>query len=216
MSLAPKSSMEIERKYDVGVDTALPDWGRVPGLQVSEPEVRELDATYFDTPDVVLARTGIAVRRRQGGNDAGWHIKGPRTPQGRLELQWPDSEVPPQELGQAIIQLLVALQSDAAGELSLAPLARIRNRRIAYQLTLADGSSAEFVDDNVIGGDTRTGIDREWREWELELHADLSAEAGEALFHQLEDVITATDAVPSMGSKLGRALGAQPLPFGGE
>lgn len=208
--------MEIERKYDVGAGTALPNWAHVPGLHVADAEVRELDATYFDTHDVTLARSGIAVRRRQGGNDAGWHIKGPRTPQGRLELQWPDSEAPPEELGQAIVQLLVGLQSDASGELNLTPLARIRNRRIAYQLTLADGSSAEFVDDNVTGGDVRTGIDRQWREWELELHADVSAEAGEALFHQLEDVITATGAVESLGSKLGRALGAQPLPFEGE
>lgn len=215
MSLAPKSSMEVERKYDVGAETPLPDWAAVPGLRVSEPEVRELDARYYDTADAFLARRGIAVRRRTGGNDAGWHIKGPRTPQGRLELQWPDSEQPPAALGEAIVQLLATLQSDAheLGELAFAPLARIRNRRIAYQLTTADGTPAEFVDDNVLGSDERTGSERRWREWELELHADVSTQAGELLFAQLEGAIAETGAVESVGSKLGRALGSQPLPF---
>ncbi len=198
--------MEIERKYDVEANTTLPAWASVSGLSVTPAEVRELDARYFDTDDAVLARHGIAVRHRRGGHDAGWHIKGPRTASGRLELQWPDTEQPPEQLRAAIAQLLAEQASDVAlGE--LAPLARIRNNRLAYQLTTAVGVSAEFVDDSVVALDERTGIERTWREWELELHAEVSQADGDALFAELEGVVLATGARPSEGSKLGRALG---------
>src|SRR4051794_15937620 len=69
-------SVEVERKYDVDDSTPLPSWDALPGLaSVGEPEVRDLDARYFDTSDHALGRAGYALRRRSGGPDAGWHIK---------------------------------------------------------------------------------------------------------------------------------------------
>ena len=70
-------SVEIERKYDVDVGTPLPDWTGIDSVDAaSAGELRELDARYFDTDDAALARAGVAVRRRTGGSDAGWHIRG--------------------------------------------------------------------------------------------------------------------------------------------
>jgi len=36
----------------------------------------ELVATYFDTTDLALAATGVTLRRRTGGEDAGWRHGG--------------------------------------------------------------------------------------------------------------------------------------------
>ena len=74
-------------KFDVEVDIAVPDWTRVPGIAtVGAAERRALDAVYLDTADAELGRSGYALRRRTGGPDAGWHVKGPRVGAGREEL----------------------------------------------------------------------------------------------------------------------------------
>ena len=95
----PSRSLEIELKFDVEDDTPLPDWSALPGVtSVGSPEIRELDARYLDTAEFALAAAGYALRRRSGGPDAGWHIKGPKIGGGRVELGWPlgeaDEDVP--------------------------------------------------------------------------------------------------------------------------
>jgi hypothetical protein len=76
--------VEIERKYDADEGTPLPDWSSLPDVaSTGEPELRELDARYYDTAEYALASAGYALRRRSGGPDAGWHIKGPRVGGGR-------------------------------------------------------------------------------------------------------------------------------------
>jgi CHAD domain-containing protein len=86
--------VEIERKYAVGEDLPLPQLSGV-GEQTGTPvtsavtlEPYQLEAVYFDTADGALARQRIALRRRRGGHDEGWHVKLPAT-EGRTELQWP-------------------------------------------------------------------------------------------------------------------------------
>lgn len=75
----PSRTVEIELKFDVDDSVDLPDWTVLPGVSaVGDPELRDLDALYFDTLDFALAQSGYALRRRLGGPDAGWHIKGPR------------------------------------------------------------------------------------------------------------------------------------------
>jgi hypothetical protein len=37
------------------------------------------EADYYDTDDLRLIRGGITLRRRRGGDDAGWHLKLPLT-----------------------------------------------------------------------------------------------------------------------------------------
>ena len=170
--------------------------------------MRDLDARYLDTADHALARSGYALRRRSGGPDAGWHIKGPRIDGGRVELQWPlgdhepgDLTVPPPIVGE------LATVTDAP----LTLLARIRNTRTAYALRAADGGVvAEFVDDRVFATDERACVDRSWREWEFELGpaAPEDPAGRDAIFAA---VVAAVHAVggreAASASKLARTLG---------
>jgi len=201
----PTRFVEVERKFDVDAGTPVPAWTDVPGVAaVSAGEERHLDALYLDTADLALARAGVAVRRRTGGPDAGWHIKGPLIDGARLELGWPlgeGDEVPD------AVRAELAPYADAA----LEPLARIVNDRTAYELHDAEGRAlAEFVDDHVRTQDLRTGAEREWHEWEIELGpaAPAEREAREAFFAAVTEAALAAGArSASSASKLARALG---------
>ena len=64
--------VEVERKYDPGPDSALPDLSRLPGVvSVSDPVRHDLEAVYFDTADLALARARITMRRRTGAMTRG-------------------------------------------------------------------------------------------------------------------------------------------------
>lgn len=207
MTTEPTRAVEVERKYDLEENASLPDWQDVPGVaQVSPAELRALDAQYFDTDGLALAHSGYALRRRTGGPDAGWHLKGPRTGDGRVEVQWPlgDDESMPDSVAAAVADLV-------SGE-ALRPIARIENARTAFHLVGEGGAVAEFVDDDVRTTDLRTGAQRAWREWEFELGPAAPAdEAGRtALFAAAEKAIFAAGGRTSTSaSKLGRALGAR-------
>lgn len=205
MTTEPQHAFEIERKYDADDGTPLPDWSALPDVTtVTAGEERVLDARYFDTADTALAYAGVALRRRTGGADAGWHIKGPKVGAGRIERGWPldaDGRVP-----DAVAEAISAWASPAA----LLPLARIENDRTAYHLISDAGVVAEFVDDRVTATDLRDGTRRTWREWEMELGPAAPAdEAGqEAFFAAVEHAVFAAGGrAPSSGSKLARALG---------
>lgn len=203
----PIRSIEIERKFDVDPGTPVPDWSRVPGVAtVSAGEARSLDATYLDTADRTLARHGYALRRRTGGPDAGWHIKGPRgSDGGRVELHWPLGE------SDAVPAAARAELSEVIGDAELEPLARIRNERTAYALLSAGGGVvAEFADDHVATRDERSGIAREWHEWEIELGPAAPDDPAwrEAFFAAVESAALAGGGRPAASdSKLARALG---------
>jgi len=204
LPVEPSRTFEIERKYDVDVDTPVPVWESIPGVSsVTAGELRVLDARYLDTADAALSKAGVAVRRRTGGPDAGWHIKGPREGDGRLELGWPLGTG--EQIPDAVAGALVRWTTDP-----LTPLARIENDRTAYLLTGEGGVIAEFVDDHVRATDLREGVQREWREWEVELGP--AAPTGDAerhdLFGAIETAVFAAGArTASTDSKLARALG---------
>jgi hypothetical protein len=197
-------TVEVERKYDVDIETPLPRWNAIPGVDAVTPgEDRALDARYFDTADGVLARAGVALRRRTGGPDEGWHVKGPRQGDGRLELGWPLGEG--DELPSAVAETVSEWTTA-----SLAPLARIENDRTAYLLTGPNGVVAEFVDDRVRATDLRQDVQREWREWEMELGPAAPADdAGRAAFFDAVEraVLAAGGRESGSDSKLARALG---------
>lgn len=206
-SAEPARSVEIELKFDVDADTPLPSFDALPGaVTVAPGEVRELDARYYDTVQFTLARHGFALRRRTGGPDAGWHLKGPLVGGGRTEAQWPLGE--PGEVP-AAVHAELARVVDASLD-ALVPIARIRNQRLAVQLLdAAGGVLAEFADDRVIAEDGRTGIERRWREWEFELGPAAPADP-RALFTAFARVALASGArAASSNSKLARALGLQ-------
>lgn len=204
---APTRSVEIELKFDVDDGIAVPDWSGVPGVaSVTAGEVRELDAAYLDDAGASLAHAGYALRRRTGGPDAGWHIKGPRRADGgRVELHWPLGE--PGDVPAAVLDELAGVTTAA-----LEPLARIHNSRTVYFLLSAVGGVvAEFADDHVRTRDERTGVERAWHEWEVELGPAGPTEAAgrAAFFAAVADAALAAGARGAASdSKLARALGA--------
>jgi hypothetical protein len=203
--------VEIERKYDVDEAARVPSLigaGRV--AHADEADAFDLDATYYDTPELTLASARVAVRRRVGGHDAGWHIKWPPLAEGRREQQFPlgDDDGVPDEVRAALAELI--------GDAALAPIARIRNHRVATVLRDEAGAAlAELADDHVVATDLRrgatSGAERRWQEWEVELLPGGSVgEASDraALLDAIEQRLVAAGAQPpSSGSKLARALG---------
>lgn len=119
--------LEVERKFSVADDQPAPQLVDITRVsKVAESTVHSLSALYFDTPDLRLSRAKIALRRRTGGKDSGWHLK-ISTPEGRVETHAPlgndSSETPivPEEL-LAFVRSIIRNQP-------LAPIARIDNKR---------------------------------------------------------------------------------------
>ncbi|MBD7958073.1 CYTH domain-containing protein [Microbacterium sp. Sa4CUA7] len=208
----PQRSIEVERKYDVDDAAAVPDWTVLPGVAVvGAAEHRRLDARYLDTAEAHLARSRVAVRRRTGGPDAGWHIK-ISSPEGKHEWAWPLDAEPDDDAAELPVPdpVIAALARWATPPFTA--LARIRNERAAYALRDADGALvAEFVDDHVTARDERRGTEASWREWELELGpaAPVDADGRAALFAAADAIVAAAGGrLAASESKLGRVLGA--------
>jgi len=72
----PATFREVECKFSVGDGFSMPDL-TLTGTQVTAMPAISLSATYYDTDDLRLARHGVTLRRRTGGDDAGWHVKLP-------------------------------------------------------------------------------------------------------------------------------------------
>jgi inorganic triphosphatase YgiF len=161
----PAEHLETELKFDVSPDFEIPDLtGVADGSGVTEPEVRMLNASYFDTGDLRLAAAKITLRRRTGGTDAGWHLKLPKSAGTRRELQVPledsASEVPAQ---------LRSLVSDQVGDEPLRVVAVLETRRTVRNITGPGGEIlAEMADDQVTGRVPGREPDT-WREIEVEL-----------------------------------------------
>jgi CHAD domain-containing protein len=198
--MAATQQDEIERKYDVGSETALPDLGSIDGVEAVAQFIHDLEAVYFDTVGLDLARNGITLRRRAGGNDAGWHLKLPRGGDTRTEVRLP-SPGSEDQIPDELLEPVRAVVRDR----ELVPVVRISTRRREYTLQ-GEGASvlAHVCDDEVRG---HRLIDpptvREWREWEVEL-GDSPATVLDLLERHLVD----GGAAPSdVRSKLARALG---------
>ncbi len=215
----PVMHLEIETKLEVTPDAVLPDplqhkAVRKAGLtELAAPVVHTLDATYYDTDHLDLLRSRVTLRRRTGGDDAGWHLKlpagGSGTAGARSELQLPLGS------GTRVPRQLDQLVRGTARGRQLRPVARLRNRRTVHRLLDADGTQAvEIADDSVTA--TRQDSDTVdcWREVEVEL-IDGTPEQLEATVKALTDA----GARPAGNtSKLARVLlpppAAKPPPKG--
>ncbi|SJN08292.1 CHAD domain containing protein [Leucobacter sp. 7(1)] len=199
-SNAARESLEIERKYEVDVAATMPtpEQFRAAGFEPDPPVTFPLRARYFDTVDEALARAGVALRVREGGTDAGWHIK-VRQPGGVRELQWPLAE----ELPEALVAELRALVGDAADKVQ--PRATMDTERTVVLLRDAAGvARIELADDSVRTADLAAGVRRAWREWE----AELLPGADESELDAVDPVLRGAGAVPSASpAKIARATG---------
>ncbi|TVL91848.1 CYTH and CHAD domain-containing protein [Streptomyces sp. SAJ15] len=158
---------EVERKYDAADAGGLPDLSGVPGVaRTVAGGVVTLDATYYDTPDRRLAADGITLRRRTGGDDAGWHLKLPAGPDTRDEIRAP--------LADALPRRLAALIHSRTRGARVVPLVRLVSEREVHRLLdaeggpLAEGSVDRVTAYRLADGDGERAPAR-WTEIEVEL-----------------------------------------------
>lgn len=192
------SKREIERKYEATDAARLPDLSRVAGVSaVDHPGVSELDAVYYDTEDLRLAAASLTLRRRTGGDDAGWHLKLPVATGIRDEIRAPLSDTLPPELA--------ALIRSRVRDAPVVPVVRLRSARDVHHLRGPDGGLlAEVSVDRVRaerlhGGSARTA----WTEIEAELADDADPAFLDAVERRLRKAGVRPSASPS---KLARAL----------
>ncbi|MHC5797777.1 CYTH and CHAD domain-containing protein [Lacisediminihabitans sp. FW035] len=196
-----QDAVEIERKFDVDDSAQLPTFDELPGVEsVAEAVEFELDAVYFDTEDLALAAAHIALRRRSGGEDQGWHLKTVLDADTRQELHEPLGKDPLAVPERLLRQVRVYVRDRA-----VIPVARLRTRRVVHRLLDAGGGVLAEVCDDYVRADRLLpeSTTRTWREWEVELvagHGDL-LDAAEAK-------LASVGVKPSAhSSKLARALG---------
>jgi CHAD domain-containing protein len=177
--------LEIEDKFRVHQDFVLPELNGNDGVVagVSPARTYSLVATYHDTEDLRLARSGITLRHRTGEGTPSWQLKLPADrPGARHELDVPgdETEIP------GALRLVVLARVRRA---ELAPRATLTTDRTTYDLLGADRQVvAELVDDHV---DAHDGGQRVARFREIEV----------------EDRGGGTDVLDRVGSRL-RAAGA--------
>lgn len=205
-----KRVRETERKYEA-VGRAGDAVGRagdadltgLPGVaRVCNLDPVELDAVYFDAPGLPLAARGITLRRRTGGDDAGWHLKLPAVEADtRTEVRFPlgraTRTVPP------AVAAEVAVYTRGAG---LVPVVRLKNDRHRVRLLDEAGEPlAEIAHDHVTAQvfDERVVRIDGWTETEVELMAG-DPKLLDAVEARLTDAGLRRSASPS---KLARALG---------
>ncbi|MET9956126.1 CYTH and CHAD domain-containing protein [Streptomyces sp. NPDC006339] len=188
---------EIERKYEAAEQAAVPDLDGIPGVAAVRDEgVMELDAVYYDTPDLRLAAGALTLRRRTGGSDAGWHLKLPVAPGTRDEIRAPLADTLPRSLERL-------LRSRVRRE-DVVPVVRLRSRRDVRHLLDADGSLLAELSVDTVHADRLTGGGKAaWTEIEVELADD----ADEAVLDAVEKRLKKAGIRPSHApSKLARAL----------
>ncbi|EME37674.1 MULTISPECIES: CYTH and CHAD domain-containing protein [Kocuria] len=202
--MTPSTQPEIERKYEVPAG-AEPVWDDMPRLKVEpEQDVRSLEATYYDTATGSLAAFGLALRRRRGGPDEGWHLKY-RAAGVKHEVHVPLLRTA-DRLPAQMRQLISGLLDDQP----LEPLAVLRNERQVLQVHDPEhGRVAEICLDDVRGTESATGITRVWQEHEVELVNGTQADP-QAVFDEIQTVLLAAGLRPSASAaKIARTLGAE-------
>ncbi len=196
--MTPTEQLEIETKYDVDEHAMVPALHELPGVdRVEQPVELALEAVYFDTADLRLARNKVTLRRRTGGEDDGWHIKLPAA-RGRMEIQHP--------LGRAVrkvpIQVVRAVRVHIRDH-ELVPVVTLATRRVVHRLLDAEGEVLAEVADDHVTATVEGEQPQTWREWEVELVGGAAE-----LLEAAEPVLRDAGAQPASGpSKLARALG---------
>jgi CHAD domain-containing protein len=207
---APTTLMERERKFDIDPDQPVPRLNGVgPVVAQREPVETTLHATYFDTPDYRLAQAKITLRRRTGGEDAGWHLKLPAAGDARQEIHLPldsgTTTVPAQlrDLIQAHLE-----------DVEPAPVVHLKTDRRSHDLVNAEGAVLAILTDDHVAGETAGDVLHldGWRELEVEL----APATDPALLDTLGEALVAAGARPAhWPSKLRRLLGDR-LPDGSD
>jgi CHAD domain-containing protein len=194
---------EVERKLRVHAFFKLPHLAEIPTVtQVDDTPAFTMQATYFDTDELTLFRWGITLRRREGGTDAGWHLKLPvagadGSTRDEVRLPLTPADHVPAPLVDIVSPLLLGK--------SLGPVVTLETQRHPYVMVSADGGTVELVDDTVSIREDGNVV-AVFREIEVEADEadhDPSLALMEAIVAGLEEA----GAVPGTASKAASALG---------
>ena len=149
-------SVEREIKLMAPDGFTLPDMDDVAGLRAAAPVSLDLNAAYYDTSDLALARVGATVRHRTGEDGAPWTVKLPGAAVGgllaRRELSFEGTAgaVPAQarDLVRGYVQ-----------SRRLRKVVRLHTQRTLIRLSDEDGTHrADLVDDVVSAYDGRRQV----------------------------------------------------------
>jgi len=156
---------ETELKLSVHPSFIVPQLEDESRFRLEEGAELDLRATYYDTEDLRLARSGATLRYRNGeGEDDGWTLKLPadsRTPNTREEIRLAGS---PTTIPDEARDLVTAFTRSA----QLGPVARLRTRRRTWLVIDVEGNPvAEVADDEVSILEQRRVVAR-FRELEVE------------------------------------------------
>lgn len=193
-----RTHVETERKYEAESDISVPALDTIPGVTATTgPHHQTLEAIYYDTPDLRLIRSGMTLRRRDGGDDSGWHLKVPSGGDSRTEIHLPSA---------GDLDRLAELALGYTRGAPLEQVATVTTDRTRWELLGRKGKLlAEVTDDHVTA--THSAESDTWREIEVELgEGDFSL-----LDHAEKTLRQAGFARSSASSKLSRILGVEPL-----
>ncbi|MFI0979358.1 CHAD domain-containing protein [Streptomyces sp. NPDC021093] len=197
---------EIERKYEATTtDTEgrprLPDLLKVAGVSsVADQGVVDLDAVYYDTGTLALAAHAITLRRRTGGDDAGWHLKLPVSPDVRDEIRAPLGAA-----GDVPRTLAGLVRARTRGEPLLATVRLKSSRRIRHLLDGAGELLAE-VSVDAVTAERLGGAGPRAATW-TEIEVELADDGDPAFLDAVEKKLRKAGVLPSpAASKLARAL----------
>ena len=202
-------SIEREAKLRADSEMVLPDLHEVlPGIGVGPSHTVELDAVYYDTEDLSLARSGVTLRSRTGEPGPTWTVKLPDGDTGPVLSRNEVTFVArPGRVPRAAADLVLA---HVRGR-PLGPVGRIRTRRVQFTLSSDAGIVATVCDDYVTAD--VDGAAHLFREVEVELAPDV---ADDELLEAVVDRLTesgcrpAKQTVPKIVHALGKRAQAAP------
>ena len=158
-------AIEREIKLIADVDMSLPDFTDVlPGITVGPRSTLQLSATYYDTPTLSLARSGVTLRARTGEPGPIWTLKLPAAADGselsRHELTFDEP------LGSVPLAARQAARAYIRSQ-RLDPVVRLHSERSQFALEL-EGHTLATVCDDLVVSDGGTEPVASFREIEVE------------------------------------------------
>lgn len=199
-------AVEVEAKLLAPDGFVLPELSALlSGCEAKPAAVVTLDARYYDTADLRLARSGSTLRYRSGEGRSGWTLKLPRMRQrsslSRTEI---DLEGPPDQVPDSAVDLVTAI---SRGQI-LGPVCEMSTLRRPVEILDARGRVvAEVVDDTV----SATSAGRKlatFREVEVEVYVT-GRRARRLLDAAVDRLVEAGCRAETPTPKLMRALGPQ-------
>ncbi len=174
------------------------------GTTLVGPSTVHMSAAYHDTRELTLLRWGITMRRREGGTDAGWHMKLPVTnglEGARDELHLPLASVAEGDVPAEFVAIIAPLLRNKKIE----HLADVNTTRTTYTMIDEHGNSlVEIADDHVSVEQDKKEINA-FHEIEVEILHDTTSAMNILLVIQRR--ILDAGATPISLSKVASALG---------